>query len=437
MRERGSAILLAVFLLALLTGMAIAVALLSSHEMLMSAADRRSKAAYFLAEAAIEAGRQDLFNSNGSGSFDDELLAAAGANTTFDIDPADIRPVYGADGTLTGFSGYADDVPFLGATALDDGWYAVFLTNDDANTGGAGSTTDDNDRVMLTGVGAGRDGAMEVVQAIIEQASVFPSEPPAMLTMFGLDPDFTEPDSSGKVYQGDDCGGGGIPGFNVPVVGLIGTPPETYVETNLGGNAVLMSGGNTGYWTVADLTDPTDPGTADSDVGVIHPDWTSCGALQGMALEIRDVAHVICTEGLPCALPPSSPGRVIYAEGDFTLTETMSGAGLLWVTGRLNMEAKTTWDGILMVVGEGHLHRIPTGGGSGDGGVSGAVMVADIAGADNVYATPDDCTGGASGFNRAKLHEDKAALGLTTYCSSDIFAATPGATYRVVNFRQR
>jgi hypothetical protein len=437
-RERGSALVLAVLMLALLTGMAIAMALLCDSAMTMSAADRRSKSAYFLAEAAIEAGRQELFNTNGVGSFDDDLLTAAGTNTTFDLDPTDLRPVYSTGGILTGLSGYSDDVPLLTVTALDDGWYAVFLTNDDANSGGTGSTTDDNDRVMLTGVGADRDGTIEIVQAIIEHSTPFPSEPPALLTMFGSTPTFIDPGDATKIYQGDDCGGGGIPGFDVPVVGLIGTPAESVVEGAQSGITVFTSGGGAGHITIADLTDPTDPGITTSAMGTIDPDWTPCEALQAMAAEVRDVAHMICTEGTPCTLPPTSPGRVVFAEGDFTLPDTPpNGSGLLWVTGRLTMDKATTWNGILMVVGEGELRRTATGSGSGDGAISGAIVVADISGADNVYGTSDDCGGAANGFNPAVFNENLVDNGLTTYCSSDILAAMPVTKYRVASFRQR
>ena len=96
--------------------------------------------------------------------------------------------VYATDGTVSGFTGYGDDVPLLNTSSIGDGWYAAFLTDDPANTGGTGSTDDDNDRVMITAVGAGRHGALKVAQAIVEPASLFPADLPATITIFGETP---------------------------------------------------------------------------------------------------------------------------------------------------------------------------------------------------------------------------------------------------------
>jgi hypothetical protein len=431
--DRGSALLLAVFVLAILTGMGIALHFQAHSELIMCAADRQTQQTYFLAEAGIEAARQQLFNTNGNGSFDDDLVTQAGADGIIDFDPDALRAVYAADGTVSGFTGYGDDQPLVNISLLGTGWYAAFLTNDPANTGGTGSTNDDNDRVMITAVGAGRRGALEIVQAIVEPAAVFPADLPATITIFGANPTFDDVDDTAKVFQGDDCGGAGIPGFSVPVVGLIGTPAESVVEGSLSVNTVYTSAADTGHVTVTDLTDPTDPGMVPSSLGTIDPSWIDCGGLRSMAGEVRSVADVICFEGLPCTLPPSSPNRIVFAEGDFTLGSGDSGAGLLWVTGRLTVNGATNWHGILMVIGEGEFFRS----GVGTGKISGATMVADIVGPDNVYGNADDCTGGSAGFAPAVFDESVGGTGPTEYCNVDVLAATPITKYTVAEFRQR
>lgn len=433
MSERGSALLLAVFLLAILTGMGIALHYQSQNELLMSSADRESKMSYFLAEAGIEAGRQALFNANGEGPFNDDLVGAAGTNGIIDFDPDAIRAVYDTDGAVSGFTGYGDDQPLLGASALGDGWYAAFLTNDPANSGGVGSTTDDNDRVMITAVGAGRDGSLEVVEAIVEPVTPFPGDLPAVITMFGENPTFSDVDDPVKMFKGADCGGAGIPGFIVPVAGLIGTPAESVVEGSLSPQTVYDGAGGLGHYTAVDLTDATDPGVVASSLGTIDPDWIDCDGLRGMAAEVRNAADVICTEGVSCTLPPSSPDRIIFAEGDFTLGAGASGAGLLWTTGRLTMDGAVNWSGIIVVAGEGELVR--TGGGTGTR--SGATIIADIAGPDNAYGTADDCTGGSGGFAPATFNDLLGGTGQVTYCNADVLAATPITRNAVVEFRQR
>jgi hypothetical protein len=97
------------------------------------------------------------------------------------------------------------------------------------------------------------------------------------------------------------------------------------------------------------------------------------------------------------------------------------------------MDGSTDWNGLIVVVGEGAFLR--TGGGSGQ--ISGATIVADIAGVDDVYGTSDDCEGGTNGFDSAVFDESNGGTGLTTYCSADVLAATPLTNYAIVDFRQR
>ena len=57
---RGSALIMTVFVLALLTSMALILVYVSRTEVKMSEADAESKQAFFLAEAATEQGRELL-----------------------------------------------------------------------------------------------------------------------------------------------------------------------------------------------------------------------------------------------------------------------------------------------------------------------------------------------------------------------------------------
>jgi hypothetical protein len=427
--QRGSALVVAVMVIAVLTALGLALHFQGQAELQMSSADSKSKQTFFLAESGIEAGRQALFNTNGTGPFGDDLLTAAGGDTNINFDPTTVEAVYDSDGTVSSFTGYGDDQPLIDITALGDGWYAAFLTNDAANTGGVTSMTDDNDRVMITGVGAGRDGAIRIAEAIIEPSEVFPGDIPAMITMFGASPTFGTVDNAAKVYTGDDCNGAGIPSFSAPVAGLITTPVEAVVEGALNATTVYTAAGSTGHWTVVDLTDPTDPGIVGTSLGTIDPDWIDCERFIQMADEVAAVADVVCNPG-PCTLPSSAPDRVIFANGDFTLTSADSGAGLLWVTGRLYMEGAASWNGIIVVAGEGKFMRTPAGAGT----VSGAMVIADLAGPDDTYGTADDCSGG---FEPMTFDESLGGTGLTAYCNSDILAATPITKYSVVGFRQR
>lgn len=70
----------------------------------------------------------------------------------------------------------------------------------------------------------------------------------------------------------------------------------------------------------------------------------------------------------------SNPDGVLtFVDGDFTLGPgSPSGQGTLIVTGKLTLDGNFNWNGVIMVLGEGHVYR--TGGGHGD--IYGAVFVA-------------------------------------------------------------
>ena len=125
--------------------------------------------------------------------------------------------------------------------------------------------------------------------------------------------------------------------------------------------------------------------------------------------------------------------KVVVAEGDFSLSQGRSGAGILVVKGQLTFSGNFSYTGIIMVVGKGIMVRS----GGGNGTISGTVWVANTAGSDGIVGTADDVIGpvtvdmsggGASNFQ---------------YCSSAVnnaLAATaPPPTYsplNVVSFRQ-
>ena len=176
--ERGSALVMAVFVLVMLTGMGVALLFLSRNEVKMSQASLRAKQAFYIAEAGVENARLSLWGTNKGDTFNDDLLAAAGANGALEIDPDAIRPVWNSQGDLTGFTGYSDDVPLVPMSAIGEGWYIVFLTNDPNEPDPFQfNTTDSNERVMVTSVAVGSDRSFEVVQAILELRQIFPSLP--------------------------------------------------------------------------------------------------------------------------------------------------------------------------------------------------------------------------------------------------------------------
>jgi hypothetical protein len=428
--QEGSVLVLAVFVTFLLSAMGVTLLFLSVNELKMNRANLNVKKAFYLAESGLEDGRATLYNTNGSDSLVDELTAAAGVDGVVNFDPDQVAVSYDANGNIVGFTGYGDDQPLIPMTPLGEGYYTAFLTND-AIEGVGNIGVDDNNRVLITGVGASIGRSMEIVHAIVEIERIFPSYPPATITMLGPSPVLLGAKSTPKVYDGEDCGGTGIPNLFVPVVGTIGSDAVAGTEAAITENPLYTSGDATDEETFADLTDPNET-TVLTGNGVISDVWLDCKELQEMVEMVRLVADVICYDD-SCVLPPNAPDRVIFVDGDWDVKPSVNGEGLILVTGHLDFHGAADWRGLVYAIGQGEFARY----GSGNGTISGATMVADIAGPDNIYGTDDDCTGGEDGYNQVVYDERGGGNSDTTYCTSDFVGLDLIRPYEVKQFRQR
>ncbi|HYV86907.1 MAG TPA: pilus assembly PilX N-terminal domain-containing protein [Patescibacteria group bacterium] len=430
--ERGSALVMAIFVLVLLTTMGASLLFVSETEMKSGVVDLTSKKAFYVTEAGLEDARETLRVANltdvvvaNRDTLDDELVTAAGANGAIDFNADTVKPVYASDGTVSGFTGYGDDVPLKAMTSFGGGVYAAFLTNDSVD--GKTNLNDTNNRAMITAIGVGPTGGVELVQAIVERAPL-PSLP-ATITILGPSADFNGGNSNSKKYIGNDCNGSGVPGLSVPVLGVIGTASEAIAGTGVIKPGSYISGGNTGLDTVNNIQ------------GSVDPQWMDCSYLHDLARSVRAAADVVGDSATPTG-NLGSPGnpRIVYIEGDYDLSGGYAGAGLLWVTGTLTMHGNCSWAGTLFVVGKGDYERT----GAGNGAVTGATLVADVAGPDGTMWTTDDCAGpdgliGTSDDGTAIGHyqDDGGGTGDNIYCSSDITAVEEEFPFGVVSFRER
>ena len=429
-RDQGSALVMAVFVLFLLTSVGGALLFLSQNEVKMSKANMNSIEAFYMAEAGLEAARAHLWQVNGLGDFSDDLEARKGLDDDISlIDPGAITPIFDSSDQLIGLNGVGDDPPLIAITVAGRGSYAAYLTNDPLEA--RNNEIDLNDRVSLVAVGVGPDRSFEVVEAIIERRPLIPMDPPATITVIGPPPVVDMSNSAVKEYIGTDCdGSGGIAGLYLPVVGTIGGSAELSAEAGINTNPDYISGTYSDEDAFADLTDPTEP-TVVTGLGTIDPRWTKCEVWQDTLASLRDKADVICSGG-SCVFPNYGPSRLIYIDDDYALGNTQSGAGTLVVTGTLTFTGNADWDGLILVVGEGAW--ILKGGGNGV--VSGSIIVADIAGPDDIYGTGDDCTGGTDGFGQGVFDESGGGNSGTHYCSTNINASNQ-KPYEVVEFLQR
>lgn len=418
-KDSGSALVMAVFVLALITSMGMALVFMSTTEVRSSKADSLSKHTYYLAEAGMEAGRATLLILNGTGGFTDDLTTYAGGDGVLDFDPGSLQVTRDVLGNVTGLSGYDDDVPLIPPTPFADGWYAAFMTNDAVN---GTSPNDTNDRVVITGVGLGADNALEIVQAVVIRDVMIP---PAAITLLGPTPSFIGGASNPKQYIGEDCNGApeGVPNLYAPTVGLSDSTAEALAEAGVGADTSYSSGPIVGDQAFADLTDPSEP----TYNGPLQSVWSSCEELKHRIEMIRLGADLVCTDGTNCTFPAATPDRIVFVDDDYSLNA--DGAGLLIVTGTLTSNGANDWDGMIWVIGTGVYLR----NGAGNGATSGSLVVADIAGPDGIYGNSDDCS---TGFGSASFNENGGGNGDTMYCTDDIFNSTPAFPYEIVEFRQ-
>lgn len=449
--SRGSALVMAIFVLVLLTGMGTALLFMTQSEMTMSQANLREKRAFFIAEAGLEDGRITLWDANRADEFDDNLVAAAGGDpvkSVFDFNPANLVVQFDADGNPTGFTGFGDDQPLRPFTPFAGGAYITFLTNDAIDMA-VDPLDDTNQRVLITSIGAAPDRSVEVVQAIVDFDVFIPGLPPATITMLGPSPVFKSGTSKVKVYEGEDCAGTGLPGtpgMYMPVVGAIGNPAEMDIESGMGTNPIYQSGALADQDVLSDLTDKNDPAIKQSPIDGIDPDLLVCENMRSTVEVLRQIADVVCPDGYKlkpaakvdptdvnvCPIPNARPDQIIFCDGDCAVGPYQF-AGMLEVTGTVVLDGTTTWAGLVWVVGEGNVLI----NGAGKGKLLGGVIVADIAGADDTYGTADDCSGGSKGFDGASFIENGGGNSGTVYCSVAIQAATPVAPYKIREFLQR
>jgi len=435
--ERGSALVLATFVLLILTAMGLALVALSHSEMLMNRGDLRAKHVFYVAEAGLEDARLSLLATE-DGDWTNDLQAVAGANGVIDFDPTLIEAaIVDSDGVLTGlqFSATVDDTPLRDpvyfASAEPPGWYLVYLTNDAAET--TQVTTDSNDRVMLTAVGVGSRLSMEVVQAIIEPDQPLPSVPQAAITMLGeTPPSFDNGNSNAQSHIGDDCG---VPGAAyVPIVGAVTDAGRAQIQSDAHqlDSDHFNSGPYGGEDTIANLADAADPVVGGN---TIDPLWLDCESLKQLVIDLTALADYYCnTDTMSCDPPAMSAGQITVIDGDFTANTDSE--GLLLVTGELTYWGNTQWDGIVLVIGEGRMLRSGGGNGQPDGGVVIANVDPSIGGP---YATKIDwCTeAGIDGFGQASYDTSGGGSSEVTYCSENIDASNPVDTYEITEFLQR
>jgi hypothetical protein len=134
----------------------------------------------------------------------------------------------------------------------------------------------------------------------------------------------------------------------------------------------------------------------------------------GLASIMQTIRDNADLTSLPASMSPSSP-KTIFINGDLDMTGwTGPGYGLLAVTGNLKYDGNVTWRGIVLVVGQGTITSVN----SKSGEIDGALLVAQL-----------------PGLGPASVDFSNAGNGVF-YSNCYIQAALPTTTTKVLSFRE-
>ncbi|HTT32218.1 MAG TPA: hypothetical protein VMH48_01335 [Methylomirabilota bacterium] len=290
----------------------------------------------------------------------------------------------------------------------------------------------------LTALAVLPNGSQKLLQYLVASTTlnlVFP----AAMTLDGYSDAYSGPNHnffqiSGNQDSGDSaCGGPSMP-YPVPAVGVPDNPDINYViNGNPGPGSTGIPGGQLGNYTGT--------GSTPSVVRVnLPPNLQTVQSLNQLVQTIVQNADTVIggpadQTSIPSAMSSSNPMTVVIqgnpaipSQGNLTLSGGFTGYGLLLVTGTFLYTPDLNWNGIILVIGQGN---VGTTSGGGGGSVNGAILIAQIRDSSgNLLAGPNP---GRATFNDATT--STVGRGYYYNCSW-IQAAQPAAGYKVLSFHE-
>ncbi len=195
---------------------------------------------------------------------------------------------------------------------------------------------------------------------------------PAALTLAGNNVSYTGPGTASFYIRGQDqCSSSGLPAIGYTVTG-------DSSAANIAAGAT--PGANYQGAPMAPGPPPT-PASAPQSFADVHqnmdPNWLTPIGLDSVVQEITNNADAVITGpatpgNFPSGMSPTHP-MTIVVNGDLDLNGWHNtGYGLLLVTGTLHYDPDASWQGVVLVIGQGNF--VSTRGGTGE--IDGAVFLA-------------------------------------------------------------
>jgi len=389
-------LVVALLLIAALVLLGTTAVMMSTTDMKISSNYKSSTQAFYIAEAGLEAARNQLRTAIEASALDSKVVISnlldgrKGANSALS-DSTNMLNFYDSGAFVT------DDVPYIAQTSFGSGTYRVYLTND--GTDGVTSVTDTNNKVTLTSIGQGPGNSLAILQEVVQKLTVPPL--PGALVLPG----------PGVTFNGANSNASGIIGGTESAISTTSAAAETAIQDNLTGlkrinNYTCLIAGVS---RSGDVCINNEPATFD-------PAWSMVAGIEGLANTLLSAANTKLPNTAqpgpgPYALTAAQVGttsnrQIVFVDGDASIG-AVAGAGILIVTGRLTLTGDFNYNGLIMCIGKGELYR--SGGGSGD--INGGIFVAktrDSSG--NLLSTLGNPTFDTSGGGNSDIRYDASQL---------------------------
>lgn len=259
---------------------------------------------------------------------------------------------------------------------------------------------------------------------------------PAALIMVGTNPNFTASPSPSFWLRGDDQGAAGScnPGGTFTALGYTDTSYSPANFERPGNPQGILSGPSPtpdlrGNYTNSASTNPN------IALVTLSQDFSTVAKLNNLVQMIEQNADVVVngnatqTNGggpMPSAMSATNPMTIVI-NGDLTLSGwRQTGYGLLLVTGKLTYDPDASWDGIILLIGQGYIHAYQ--GSYTTTQIQGAVLLANTTGLSSTQAP-----------NNPIFDFSSTPTSLTNsiqYSHCWIQAAMPKLAYKILSFHE-
>ncbi|HTG86358.1 MAG TPA: pilus assembly PilX N-terminal domain-containing protein [Pyrinomonadaceae bacterium] len=353
--EKGAALVIAILIATLLLAVAGTVILTSGMSATTSIEGTAELQAYYAAESGLEAALNVLRGHVAPFG----IASTTKMNFRNAVDPAKSNRSsdHGTTARLSAWLDYDQDDWRVTPTGVLYSFSVSVVDPDDPNgTIRNADATYKPKRIQVQSTGYGPNGSVKRMEMIVQKTS-FEFSPAAMLTMRGADNgatmEFDIGSSAAKFYSGHDNSGTG----DLPTFGVTNATDIAVADTAITKGA-----------TVADVKRAV-IGSADLPSWLLDADKART-FLSDMQVYARSLGRYYTTfSGM--AGTTAEP-KVTFVNGNATLD---GGAGLLIVTGNLVMNGNPSFNGVILVLGEGTVNRD----GGGNGNILGSIYIAKFA----------------------------------------------------------